>query len=61
MHTLLGEGTTSFNENQKNAATSFDVRLRWGAGEQKPSGDVRDIHLQEPLLRDIHLQQPSSA
>ena len=61
MCTLRGEGATSMNKNQNNAATSFDVRLRRGTGEQKPRGTVRDLHLQQPPLRDIRLQQPSSA
>ena len=49
------------NENQNNAATSFDVSLRWGTGEQKPTGAVRNFHLQQPPLRTIHLQQPNYA
>ena len=55
MCTLHGERAISLNENQDNATTSFDVRLGWEIGEQKPRGAGRDIHLQQPPLRDIHL------
>ena len=61
MCTLHVEKATSSNKDQSNAATSFDVRLRWGIGKQQPRGAVRDIHSQQPPLRDIHLQRSGSA
>ena len=51
MRNLHGVGATSLHENQNDAATGFDVRSRWGTGEQNSRGAVRDIHLQQPPLR----------